>query len=104
MNSATALAATFGLRLEYKLQEKLSTRVPALDALIQGVPRGAISEIAGPESPGGPFPPGRLDRDPGDLCLCGYQRCFRPLLGCGRRRCIRATVVGSMRASGNTRL
>ena len=52
MNPASALAATLGFRPEYRLPEKLPTGVAALDALIQGFPRGAISEIAGPESSG----------------------------------------------------
>ncbi|MGI8746204.1 MAG: hypothetical protein ACR2NN_27210 [Bryobacteraceae bacterium] len=52
MNPASALAATLGFRPEYKLSEKLATGLPALDGLIEGFPRGAISEIAGPESSG----------------------------------------------------
>ena len=52
MNPASALAVTLGLRLEHKLDEKLTTGVASLDALITGFPRGAISEIAGPESSG----------------------------------------------------
>lgn len=52
MNPASALAATLGFRPEFKLPEKLATGVAALDGLIQGFPRGAISEIAGPESSG----------------------------------------------------
>ncbi len=52
MNPATSLSVTLGVRLECKLQERLTTGVPELDALIQGFPRGAISEIAGPESSG----------------------------------------------------
>jgi recombination protein RecA len=52
MNPASALAATLGFRPEFKLGEKLATGLPMLDGLIQGFPRGAISEIAGPESSG----------------------------------------------------
>src|SRR5438045_2682869 len=52
MNPATALAPKLGLRPEFQLHEKLATGLPALDGLIQGFPRGAISEIAGPVSSG----------------------------------------------------
>lgn len=52
MNPASAIAATLGFRPEFKLAEKLATGLPALDGLIQGFPRGAISEITGPESSG----------------------------------------------------
>ena len=52
MNSATALAATLGVRLEFKIPDFLPSGLPALDKIIQGFPRGAISEIAGPESSG----------------------------------------------------
>jgi hypothetical protein len=52
MNSATALATTLGLRPEFKIPEYLPSGLPALDRIVQGFPRGAISEIAGPESSG----------------------------------------------------
>ena len=52
MNPASALAATLGFCPEFKRPEKLATGLPALDHLIEGFPRGAISEIAGPESSG----------------------------------------------------
>ncbi len=52
MNSATALAATLGVRPAFKPPEFLSSGLPSLDRIIQGFPRGAISEIAGPESSG----------------------------------------------------
>jgi hypothetical protein len=52
MNAATALAATLGVRSEFKIPEFLPSGLPSLDRIIQGFPRGAISEIAGPESSG----------------------------------------------------
>lgn len=53
MHPASALAATLGFGPHFKLsEEKLATGLPALDGLIQGFPRGAISEITGPESSG----------------------------------------------------
>jgi len=52
MNPAAALTTTtFGFRPEFKHREFLATGT-ALDALIQGFPRGAISEITGPDSSG----------------------------------------------------
>ena len=52
MNSATALATTLGVRPDFKIHETLSSGLGSLDLLIEGFPRGAISEIAGPESSG----------------------------------------------------
>jgi recombination protein RecA len=52
MNSATALATTLGLRPGFKIPEFLPSGLPPLDRIIQGFPRGAISEIVGPESSG----------------------------------------------------
>ncbi len=52
MNPASALAATLGFRLDVRPPELLVTGVAALDQLIGGFPRGAISEIVGPESSG----------------------------------------------------
>ena len=52
MNPAAALTTTaLGFRREFKRPEYLATGT-AIDALIQGFPRGAISEIAGPDSSG----------------------------------------------------
>jgi hypothetical protein len=52
MNPAAALTATtLGFRPEVNRREYLETGT-ALDALTQGFPRGAISEIAGPDSSG----------------------------------------------------
>jgi hypothetical protein len=52
MNPAAALTTTtLGFRPEFKRREFLATGT-ALDALIQGFPRGAISEITGPDSSG----------------------------------------------------
>src|SRR5260370_1261011 len=52
MNPAAALkTTTLGFRPEFKRRESLATGT-ALDALIQGFPRGAISEITGPDSSG----------------------------------------------------
>lgn len=52
MNPASALAGTPGFRPEYKIAEKLPTGLPAIDRLLQGFPRGALSEVAGLESSG----------------------------------------------------
>jgi len=56
MNPAAILprypAHTLGFRPEAKVLETLPTGLSALDALIQGFPRGAISEIIGPDSSG----------------------------------------------------
>src|SRR5579863_2527422 len=53
MTSAAALSAIPGIRTElFKSQERLPIGVPRLDQVIQGFPRGAISEIVGPESSG----------------------------------------------------
>lgn len=52
MNPAAASAVTLGFRPDFKRQETLATGLPDLDRVIQGFPRGAISEIAGAESSG----------------------------------------------------
>jgi recombination protein RecA len=52
MNSAAALATTLGVRPALKISEFLPSGLPSLDRIIQGFPRGAISEIAGSESSG----------------------------------------------------
>jgi len=52
MNPAALLTTPLGVRPQAKVFETLATGLPALDALIQGFPRGAISEIIGPESSG----------------------------------------------------
>jgi len=56
MNPNAARAATLGFRPDAlratKLRETLATGLASLDAVIQGFPRGAISEIIGPESSG----------------------------------------------------
>ena len=52
MNLNAALTTTLGFRSEPKLREILSTGVPSLDSVIEGFPRGAISEIIGPDSSG----------------------------------------------------
>ena len=52
MNPAAILTTTRGLRPDAKVYETLATGLPALDAIIQGFPRGAISEIIGPDSSG----------------------------------------------------
>lgn len=52
MDPAAALTTTtLGFRAPFKTPELLTTGT-ALDALIQGFPRGAISEIIGPDSSG----------------------------------------------------
>jgi len=52
MNPAAALTTTLGFRPDSKFREALPLGLPALDALTGGFPRGAISEILGPESSG----------------------------------------------------
>src|SRR5690349_2632046 len=52
MNPAAILTTTRGFCPDAKVYETLATGLPALDALIQGFPRGAISEITGPDSSG----------------------------------------------------
>src|SRR5712691_13330406 len=52
MNLNAALTTTLGFRSDLKTREFLPTGLAPLDALIQGFPRGAISEIIGPESSG----------------------------------------------------
>jgi len=52
MNPAAAFTTTLGFRPDSKIREALPTGFPTLDALIEGFPRGAISEILGPESSG----------------------------------------------------
>ena len=52
MNPTAALTTTFGFRPDARLHEALPTGLAPLDAIIDGFPRGAISEILGPESSG----------------------------------------------------
>jgi RecA/RadA recombinase len=56
MNPNAARTATLGFRpdtlRESRLRETLATGLASLDAIIEGFPRGAISEIIGPESSG----------------------------------------------------
>jgi recombination protein RecA len=52
MNPAATLTTTLGLRPKLRPFETLPTGVREIEALIGGVPRGAISEIIGPESSG----------------------------------------------------
>ncbi len=52
MNPTAALTTTLGFRPDSKIREALPIGFPALDALTGGFPRGAISEILGPESSG----------------------------------------------------
>ena len=52
MNLNAALTTTLGFRSEPKSREFLPTGLPSLDAIIEGFPRGAISEIIGPNSSG----------------------------------------------------
>jgi recombination protein RecA len=51
MNPNAALTTTLGFRPE-KTRETLASGLASLDAIIDGFPRGAISEIIGPESSG----------------------------------------------------
>lgn len=52
MNPNAARVTTLGLRPDAPPREYLATGIAALDALTGGFPRGAISEILGPESSG----------------------------------------------------
>jgi recombination protein RecA len=52
MNLSAALTTTLGFRSDLKPREILPTGLPSVDALIEGFPRGAISEIIGHESSG----------------------------------------------------
>jgi recombination protein RecA len=52
MNPNAARTATLGFRPESRQRETLASGLPSLDAIIEGFPRGAISEIIGPESTG----------------------------------------------------
>lgn len=52
MNPNAALTTTLGFRPDARVHAALPTGLAPLDALIDGFPRGAISEILGPESSG----------------------------------------------------
>jgi len=52
MNPNAALSTALGFRPESRIRETLATGLPSLDAIIEGFPRGAISEIVGQESSG----------------------------------------------------
>lgn len=52
MNPNAARTATLGFRPESRHRETLRSGLASLDAIIQGFPRGAISEIIGSESSG----------------------------------------------------
>jgi recombination protein RecA len=52
MNLSAAIINTLGFRPESKIRETLATGVASLDAVIEGFPRGAITEILGQESSG----------------------------------------------------
>ena len=52
MNPNAAFSATLGFRPEARVLEALPSGLDALDALTGGFPRGAISEILGPDSSG----------------------------------------------------
>ena len=52
MNLNAAITTTLGFRAEPRTRETLPTGLPSLDSLIEGFPRGAISEILGPDSSG----------------------------------------------------
>ena len=52
MNPNAALPTTLGFRPEIRTRETLPSGLASLDALIEGFPRGAISEIIGPDSSG----------------------------------------------------
>ncbi|HMD50719.1 MAG TPA: hypothetical protein VKG79_16525 [Bryobacteraceae bacterium] len=52
MNPNAALLTTLGFRPDARARESLATGLASLDALIDGFPRGGISEIIGPDSSG----------------------------------------------------
>ena len=52
MNLNAALTTTLGFHAEPRTRETLPTGLTSLDSLIDGFPRGAISEIFGPDSSG----------------------------------------------------
>ncbi len=52
MNPNAARTSALGFRPEPRTRETLATGLASLDAIIEGFPRGAISEIIGPESSG----------------------------------------------------
>ena len=52
MSPNAALPTTLGFRPQARIREILPSGLAALDALIDGFPRGAISEIIGPDSSG----------------------------------------------------
>ena len=52
MNPNAARTTTLGVHPEQKLRECLPTGIAPLDAVIQGFPRGAISELLGPDCSG----------------------------------------------------
>jgi hypothetical protein len=52
MNPNAALCTTLGFRPDDRIRETLPTGLAPIDAIIDGFPRGAISEILGPESSG----------------------------------------------------
>ena len=52
MNPNAALSTTLGFRPEAKIRDTLPTGIASLDAVVEGFPRGAISEVIGPESSG----------------------------------------------------
>jgi hypothetical protein len=52
MNPNAARVTALGLRPDTKLREYLATGITPLDAMVEGFPRGAISEILGRESSG----------------------------------------------------
>jgi recombination protein RecA len=52
MNPSAALTTAPGFRLDTRVRESLPSGVPPLDALTGGFPRGAITEIIGPDSSG----------------------------------------------------
>ena len=52
MNPNAALPTTLGFRPEVRTRETLPSGLASLDQLIDGFPRGTISEIIGPESSG----------------------------------------------------
>lgn len=85
MNPAAALTTTtLGFRPEFNRRECLATGT-SLDALIQGLPRGAISEVFGPDSSGRTaLAYSIVAAATGKLEICAYvdtNDCFDPCSG-----------------------
>ena len=104
MNPNAARTATLGFRPEHqgtKLRETLATGLASLDAVIEGFPRGAISEIIGPESSGRTtLIHSLLAASTSNLEVCAYvdtSRFFRPRIRRRGRNLALPTHLDSLR-------